>query len=398
MSGWQKIRLRINSTWLLTRWWVRRLAKPWTKKRGSRRLTDAGAAAVGEAAFFFALLFVGIFGLSIIIVSRLAPEAINRIEPMIRDRLEPAISAGPATYFFAVIFVAAIVTSLYSLFGRVLLLVHSDEHHRMLRRQLSDDARQWIDPVMPNPVDGDSKISPKQSQEASEVITTLPSYEAQVESPGERLTYRLPASGPLDSLLGIASLATLWNTAWFVLLAVSILGFWNGTPRWILTCLLVPLGWLGVWAMRDLFGRLRKIAGVGPTIIEISEQPLYPGDDFSIWVVQTGRMNLKRLTVHLECWEKSYYCQGTDVRIDEHRAYEDTLAKQRSLSIDRRRVWEKQLECKLPESMMHSFVSGHNTIRWQIVVRGDSKPWPSFCRTFPVIVHPPPPPEKRRPR
>jgi hypothetical protein len=199
-------------------------------------------------------------------------------------------------------------------------------------------------------------------------------------------------------LAGLATLALVWNAAWFVLLAVVVEGFYIGHSRWIVTVLLVPFGGIGIWSFRLFLTQLRQRAGVGPTIVEISDHPLYAGQDYKLFVAQTGRFRVKRLTVQLICEEETFYRQGTDLRIERHEAYSQALWKQSNAVVDPQTPLEQQLEFSLPENAMHSFVAAHNAIRWKIVVQGESRPWPSFCRSFPVIVHPTGLPQKRSPR
>ena len=105
-----------------------------------------------------------------------------------------------------------------------------------------------------------------------------------------------------------------------------------------------------------------------------------------------------RLRVELVCEEETTYRQGTDLRIDRHQAYTQILHTQRDLSIDPYAPWEQELAVKLPADAMHSFQSAHNAVCWKITVSGDARPWPSFCQSFPVVVHPPAGPPMRLPR
>jgi hypothetical protein len=219
------------------------------------------------------------------------------------------------------------------------------------------------------------------------------------DSPGTHLAYRLASEGSMARrALATAALALLWNAAWFVLLAVVISGFLNGHPRWVLTFLLLPFAGIGIWAFRYFLDALRQTAGVGATIVEISDHPLRPGSEYELYVAQSGRLSLRRLRVELICEEETMYRQGTDVRIDRHVAFTQILCTERDLSIDPHRPWEQELQLDLPADAMHSFRSAHNAVCWRITVSGDARPWPSFCLNFPVFVHPSVPPLLRRPR
>ena len=230
------------------------------------------------------------------------------------------------------------------------------------------------------------------------LLPSVPRGRSLTDSPGERLTYRLAPETANGGVAGPATLALLWNSVWFVLLAVVVSGFWGDHPRWILAGLLVPFAAIGYWSFRYFLSQLRQHIGVGPTIVEISNHPLFPGEQYRLFVAQMGRLKLKRLTVQLTCEEETFYRQGTDVRVETCEAFHQVLLKERDIVVDPQAPWEQQLRLDLPENVMHSFVGTHNAIRWKIVVRGESQPWPSFCRSFPVVVHPPGSPLKRSPR
>ncbi|MDG2221859.1 MAG: hypothetical protein P8L85_10785, partial [Rubripirellula sp.] len=100
----------------------------------------------------------------------------------------------------------------------------------------------------------------------------------------------------------------------------------------------------------------------------------------------------------LICEEETFYRQGTDVRVERHQAFCQVLWKGREVLVDPQGPWEQQLGLTVPPEAMHSFVGTHNAIEWKIVVKGISKPWPSFCRSFRVIVHPPASAQKASPR
>ena len=355
-----------------------RFPTPWTKKRGQRQLTDPFAGVVGEAAFFAFLFLIGVFGLSLVLIHEFAP---HRIAKAPTEHLQSDLSA----WVFALVSIAAMVSGATGLLVRVMRESASHERRSVLAaraERLETDAIELV-----SASGGDDERLPN-----------VPSGTSLNDSPGERLRFRLPGQLPDQGLAGTIVLSLLWNAAWFVLLAVVVDGFITGTPRWIVMMLLVPFGAIGVWSFRRLLSQLRQRAGVGPTIVEIDNHPLTAGGHYQLFISQLGRLRLKRLTVQLVCEEESFYRQGTDLRIERHEAYCEVLHKQSGVTVDPQAPWEQQFSFCLPDNAMHSFVAGHNAIRWRIVVRGESRPWPSFCRSFPVIVHPPDLPPKRSPR
>lgn len=347
---------------------------PWSKKRGKRSLGGALSGVAGEAIFFAALFLLGVFGLSLVLVNRLAPQQAP-------DVSAEAFSGGWGVWIFGTLSLAAIGTGSGGLFFRITRLGTSSE-----RRSVLASRAQSIE-----------VLSPAGEQTAR--LPNVPEGRALTDSPGERLNYRLAANHPAASgVVGAATLALLWNAVWFVLLAVVISGFWYARPRWVLTGLLLPFGGIGIWSFRFFVSQLRRYAGVGSTIVEISDQPLVPGQTYELFVAQMGRLRLRWLQIKLICEEETFYRQGTDTRVDHHQAFTQLLHNEKNLRIDPQGPWEQQLRFDLPDNVMHSFVGSHNAIRWKIVVTGESHPWPSFCRSFPVVVYPPGLPPKHSPR
>ena len=350
-----------------------RFPRPWSKKRGKRLLGNTFAGIAGEVAFYAFLFLLGVFGLSLVLINELAPERVSNVPT-------EALQTDLSTWVMGILSVAAIITGGATLVYRLMRLGASSE-----RRSAMASRAGSIEMIGPTSQDG-----PK--------LPSVPRGSSITESPGERLTYRLATEKTESGIAGPATLALLWSSVWFVLLAVVVSGFWYGRPRWILAMLLIPFAMIGVWSFRFFLAQLRQHAGVGPTIVEISNHPLFPGKQYRLFVSQTGRLKLKRLTVQLTCEEETFYRQGTDVRVDRHEAIRQVLYKERNVSVDPKAPWEQQLELDLPANVMHSFVGTHNAIRWKIVIIGESRPWPSFCRSFPVVVHPPGLPPKRNPR
>ena len=355
-----------------------RFPTPWTKKRGERRLTGSISGIVGEVAFFAFLFLIGVFGLSLVLIHEFAPHQVARVPTQ-------ALKSDLSAWVFGILSIAAIISGGLGLTIRVMRESASNERISALTRRAEKIEIGAIESIG-KPTDDSLRLP------------NVPVGSSLCDSPGERLTYRLAAELPDQTLAGLAILAILWNAAWFVLLAVVVSGFASSQPRWILAGLLIPFGGLGGWSFRLFLAQLRQRAGVGPTIVEISDHPLVAGQQYELFVSQMGRLRLKRLTVQLVCDEETFYRQGTDLRIERHEAYSQALWKETNLVVDPQTPLEQQLLFSLPDNAMHSFVAAHNAIRWRIVVQGESRPWPSFCRSFPVIVHPPDLPPKRSPR
>ncbi|MEO1615124.1 MAG: hypothetical protein AAFV88_04690 [Planctomycetota bacterium] len=364
-----------------------RFPRPWSKKRGKRFIGTELRSLLWETAFYSGVFLTGIFVLSLVLLSslaswgQLAPLGDLTTLPVGDVTPEELESGGLGIWIFGAVGIIAVLSGSGGLLYRLLHVGASSERRSALAKRASS-----IEVIVPN-------------TEAIERMPSVPSGSALMDSPGERLTYRLAAKKKVGGeWVGPALLAFLWNSVWFVLLAVVVLGFWYAKPRYILAGLLLPFGAIGYWSFRYFLSQLRKSAGIGPTIVEISDHPLVPGRKYRVFVSQWGRLRLRRLHVRAVCEEETVYRQGTDVRVERCEVFTQELCAARDVRVDPRGPWEQQFTVDLPANVMHSFVGENNAIRWKIVVSGETRPWPSFCRNFPVVVHPPGLPMRRSPR
>jgi hypothetical protein len=127
---------------------------------------------------------------------------------------------------------------------------------------------------------------------------------------------------------------------------------------------------------------------VGPTLVEISDQPLSPGRACEVFVSQTGRLKMNRLEVVLACDEEATFHQGTNTRRECLRVYEQPVYCGEDYDVRHGVPFEARFPVEIPVGTMHSFKSTHNEISWKIIVKGDVAGWPNFARSFPVIVYP----------
>lgn len=210
-----------------------------------------------------------------------------------------------------------------------------------------------------------------------------------IDSPGTTLTYRLPISSTPNWIMGSIVVASLiWNgiVAW--LMVIAIRGHLRGDHDWPLTLFALSFavagGVLIVYAVRHAM----VTTGIGPTFLEISEQPLRPGREYRLFVSQTGRLRLRRFDVALVCEEEATFRHGTDTRKESCRVSEYPVFERDDFEIVRGMPFEVHCDLQLPENVMHSFKSAHNEINWRFVVRGTVSGWPDFERSFPVLVYP----------
>ncbi|MCC9641229.1 hypothetical protein LOC71_03010 [Rhodopirellula sp. JC740] len=369
--------------------------RPWSKKRGRRSRTGAMRGVLGELAFYLGLILLGVFVLALVVVSSFMMPHINLNLPEEARRvleLESNLTQGGnqwGRWVVAIVSVASIASGVTGLAYRLLHLGFSQERLSAGKKRAIDETRSLAgrDSIAEEGLRG--RDADWELQDFPE-LPTVPKRQMLNESPGERLAYRLASvSTGRMSLFGTAALALGWNSLCLVLLAVVVSGWWYDMPRPILAMLMVPFSCVAVWSLRVFLKQVRQIAGVGATVVEISDHPLQPGGQYELFVSQMGKMRLKWLKIELVCEEESFFRQGTDVRSDHHVAMRQELVKEKSVRVDPRGPWEQQLTFELPDNVMHSFAATNNVVRWRLLVSGESRPWPSFCRSFPLLVHPP---------
>jgi hypothetical protein len=219
---------------------------------------------------------------------------------------------------------------------------------------------------------------------------TIPVGDNLTNSPGTNLRFRLPnmqspawplAAGAVSFLLSSAVVA--------VLAVVAIRSHAENEPRWVLTLSLIPLSSVSAWSAYYLIRQMMLHTGIGPTIVEVDEHPLRPGQTCKVFLSQLGRLRFKSFAFCLTCEEEATYHQGTDIRTESLRVFNQILFDEHDVTIDRAQPYEREVEIRIPESAMHSFLSPHNAVQWKLIVHGHAISWPPFDRSFPLIVYPP---------
>lgn len=332
----------------------------WGKKRGQRMSGWWVLGSVGEAAFFGVLFLLGIVSLTIVGTWQLFwPDS-------------QIIRVGFGFWLMVIASLSFIVIGLTGLILRVAQTVASPELRSALAQQAEREHRRR-----------------SRGPSAAAQLPNVPSLQPFTDSPGERLAYRLAGQrSEIGPLILSFSFAVAWNGLLAVLAVIAVQKFSSGAPSWFLVLLLVPFAGVGYYATRWFFRLFRRISGLGPTTAEISCMPLLPGEDFTLYLCQYGRVHFRRLTIALVCYEESTYQQGTDVRTERVPVFRHIICERLNCRAEPEKPLEMDCQFRLPSDTMHSFQGQHNAIVWKVVVEGDSTRWPSFCRSFPVVVHP----------
>ncbi|HUT88672.1 MAG TPA: DUF3592 domain-containing protein [Thermoguttaceae bacterium] len=209
------------------------------------------------------------------------------------------------------------------------------------------------------------------------------------DSPGTKLAFRLPVAGsPAWALSAWLVACLLWNGLVSAFVVIVIGGFLEGSPDWLLAIFTLPFVLIGIGLIAFFLRQLLVTTGIGPTLVEISDQPLQPGRRYRLFLSQTGRLKLNRLELLLVCDEGATFCHGTDARTETRRVCEQPLFRRDDVEVAGGVPFQTECELAVPAGAMHSFQSGHNEVTWRILVKGSPARWPDFERSFPVIVCP----------
>ena len=230
-------------------------------------------------------------------------------------------------------------------------------------------------------LDFDRPVGPK--------LPNVPDSSDISSSPGTKLAYRLPLSrSPAWALFGLLGACVAWNGAVSYFTVTAVRGFLARQPDWFLTLFTLPFLAAGVVLLVVFVRQLLVTTGIGPTRVEISAHPLLPGGCYRLFLSQSGRLTMESIEVSLVCEEEAIYRQGTNTRTETREVSRQPLLSHGKFQIRQGEPFEVECELNVPPTVMHSFKSNHNAIRWKVVIRGDVAKWPRFERAFPVIVHP----------
>jgi hypothetical protein len=329
------------------------------KKRGERRTGSNWLGQVGEAAFCGCLFLLGTLLLSVLVASHI-------VEP------NPGRFAfGYGGWLLILVTTSSIVLGGGGLIWSVLRIGTSVERRSSLARQAADT--DFVHAAVPRPRN----------------YPTVPSFDGLTNSPGIELAYRLPTThSPGWRLLATTIFAMLWCFVVFLLTASVIRGHVNGSHEWLLSVLLPGFWAVCFWAVREFLQLLLQSTGMGQTTLEISDLPLAPGGEYRAWLVQQGNLKMRSLEVSLICEEEATFTQGTDIRTETREVYRQLCFERRDFAIETDQPLSEVCRIAVPISAMHSFQSGHNVVRWKIVVHGQADKWPALVRGFPVVVYP----------
>ncbi|MCL2304136.1 MAG: DUF3592 domain-containing protein [Planctomycetaceae bacterium] len=222
------------------------------------------------------------------------------------------------------------------------------------------------------------------------LLPTVPDSRIINESPGTSLAFRLPVSSlPSLRLIVLTIFTIVWNTISWTILVWSLYHS-SGARHELLYSTMFGLVFCGfgllltIWILRDLLTAF----GIGPTLFEISDHPIYPGRKYRILVIQTGMLRFRSLSIVLVCEEIARFRQGTDTITSRKEVYSQPLFFREDFETTQNEPLRQEFFMRLPHGAMHSMVLEHNEIVWKIVLRANLLNWPELHCECPVIVLP----------
>ena len=429
---------------------ARRLLRFYGKKRGARRTGSQRLGSYGEAVFYSVLLVMGAASFYLLLTQMILPEwqANRRFAPahcIVENKSLGTIEVDGKNRYRPEILVRADLageahlTSTYDINYHLYPYSQAEAEAILDQFEIGQSYRCWYDPADPSRVvlvrgyswwiwlllilpssfivvgligsvrallqtGTSAERRAAMAQKAAHLdlfddaeargmhYPNIPSIAPITDSAGTRLAYRLAVdAAPGWNLAGVLAICVLWNgiVAWFVI--VNLHSHLNNRGDWLMTLLLSPFVAVGIGIIWFVVRQVIFTAGMGSTRVEISDHPLMPGQSYELMISHAGRLHRHALEVSLVCVEKATYRQGTDTRSEATPIYEQCLYQRDMQDEGPGAEQEDFCQVQVPEGAMHSFKSGHNEIKWSLVVRGAVANWPDFRRVFPLIVYPPDP-------
>ncbi len=336
-----------------------RFLRPWEKKRGDRSTGSRLVGRVGEAMFFAMLFLLGAAPAAVLLTSQI-------IEPN-----PELLRFGFGFYLMLLVLLSFIFIGGVGFLYSLLEMGASAE-----RRSALAKAASGLDIL-------------EEAGGSPRGFPTVPRGVNLINSPGVKLSYRLPTDQSKSwRLITAAMLSIVWCVVAAGLIVAAVEAHCAGSPQWMLTLFSVPFLGIALWSVYYFFRQLLLQTGVGPTIVEVSDHPFFPGQHYEMCVNQSGRLNLRTLEAWLVCEEQATYRQGTDVRTEVREVLRRRIFEKHEIPIDPGMPFQFEHPLITPRGVMHSFAAKNNAISWKIVICGLADSWPPFERSFPVTMFP----------
>lgn len=219
---------------------------------------------------------------------------------------------------------------------------------------------------------------------------TVPDIRIINESPGTHLAYRLPLGNqPIFPLAGITIFTFAWNAvAWAILLHSMFNPARSWSDQLIGNAILFLLCGVGAVLLVWVFHQFVLAFSLGPTLLEISDHPVYPGRRYRMLLQQSGVLRFHELTVDIVCEEVARFRQGTDTTTSRKDVFRQNLFSRSDFETMPDDPLKSEFFVQLPHDAMHSFRQENNEVVWKIEIFAKIAGWPDIRRECPIIVRP----------
>ena len=219
---------------------------------------------------------------------------------------------------------------------------------------------------------------------------TIPDIRSINESPGTHLSYRLPLGHrPFFPLIGQTIFAAAWTIIALVILIQSFFGTAGSWMDQLLNILFRSLfcafGIILYWVVaRQLWITFR----VAPTLLELSDHPIYPNRKYRVLLHQDGVLQFQHLMVDLVCEEIARFHQGTDTVTNRLDVFRQTIFSRSDFCTTPESPLHEEFYLQLPEGVMHSFRQNNNEVAWKLEFMAQLVGWSELRRDCPIVVRP----------
>jgi hypothetical protein len=231
---------------------------------------------------------------------------------------------------------------------------------------------------------------PKDTTQRPSEWGTIPDIRGINESPGTHLSYRLPLGHrPIFPLLGQTVFAAAWT---IIALIILIQSFFIVAEDWtdffvsiLFRGLFCGVGLVLYWVVaRQLWITFR----VAPTLLELSDHPIYPNRKYRVLLHQDGALQFQNLTVDLVCEEIARFHQGTDTVTNRLDVFRQTIFSRSDFRTTPELPLHEEFILQLPSGCMHSFRQKNNEVAWKLEFTARLVGWSELRRDCPIVVRP----------
>ena len=231
---------------------------------------------------------------------------------------------------------------------------------------------------------------PKGKKQRASDWPTIPDIRGINESPGMHLSYRLPLGHrPIFPLVGQTLVAIAWTIIALVILVQSFFDASDVLLDYILNIVFRGL-FCGV-GIALFYGVARQLLitfRVAPTLLELSDHPVYPGRKYRILLHQDGILRFQNLSVDLVCEEIARFHQGTDTVTHRQDVFRQTIFSREDFRTTPEEPLHEEFLLQLPEGAMHSFRQKNNEVAWKLEFVANLVGWSELRRDCSIVVRP----------